>query len=125
MTDHQRRVLIVDDNQMDRLKMTRMLEADDHAGACAEEGQKALQMMRDNPVDLVLLDIAMPTMSGFEVLEAMKADRALRHIPVIMISALDEADTQQRCHDMGADDYLSKSSDAATLKSRVAAFLEP
>ena len=74
--------------------------------------------------DLVLLDIMMPNMNGYEVLEQMKADDKLRHIPVIMISAVDEIDSVVRCIELGAEDYLSKPFNPTLLRARVGASLE-
>ena len=124
MADQDSHLLVVDDNQVDRLKFQRILEGEGHLVSVAEEGQQALDMLRTQSFDLVLLDIAMPEMNGYEVLEAMKADSALQRIPVIVISALDEGDSAARCKDLGADGYVSKSSDAEVLKTRVADCLE-
>ena len=74
--------------------------------------------------DLVLLDILMPDINGYQVLEQMKSDPELRHIPVIMISALDEIDSVVRCIEIGAEDYLSKPFDPVLLKARLGASLE-
>ena len=92
--------------------------------AMAENGQKALEMMVSRPFDLVLLDIMMPVMNGYETLEQIKADTALRDIPVIMISALDELDSVVRCIKLGAEDYLPKPFNQVLLHARVGACLE-
>jgi class 3 adenylate cyclase len=81
-------------------------------------------LLASRPVDLVLLDIMMPEMNGYEVLEQMKASEQLRHIPVIMISAVDEIDSVVRCIGLGADDYLSKPFNPVLLRARVGASLE-
>ena len=74
----------------------------------AEHGRQALELLDARAFDLVLLDIMMPEMNGFEVLETMKASSKLRDIPVVMISALDEIDSIVRCIELGAEDYLPK-----------------
>jgi signal transduction histidine kinase len=81
-------------------------------------------MVRETDFDLVLLDIMMPEMDGFEVLKRLKADEVLKHIPVIMISALSETDSALRCIEMGAEDYLPKPSDPTLLRARTVACLE-
>src|SRR5215468_6290111 len=81
-------------------------------------------MLKAEPFDLVLLDIMMPQLNGYEVLERMKADPRLRHIPVIMISAVDEIDSVIRCIELGAEDYLPKPFSATLLRARVGACLE-
>ena len=124
MTDDKRHVLVVDDNQVDRLKLTRILQGEGLVVSGAEGGRQALALLREQRFDLVLLDVAMPEMNGYEVLEAMQADRALRDIPVIVISALEEADAQAKCRELGAKGYVSKSSGTDDLKSQVAACLE-
>jgi len=124
MAGDEHHVLVVDDNQVDRLKLTRILEGEGYAVSAAEEGRGALDLLRSQAFDLVLLDVAMPGMNGYEVLEAMMADGNLRGTPVIVISALDEADTEAKCRDLGARDYVSKSSSAEILKARVAACLD-
>jgi sigma-B regulation protein RsbU (phosphoserine phosphatase) len=80
--------------------------------------------MRSGPVDLVLLDIMMPEMNGYEVLEHLKADRELRDVPVIVISALDEMDSVIKCIELGAEDYLAKPFNPTLLRARVGASLE-
>lgn len=90
----------------------------------AENGQQALELLKEQPVDLVLLDIIMPLMTGYEVLEHLKTNPALRHIPVIMISALDDIDSIVRCIELGAEDYLLKPFNPTLLKARTEASLE-
>ena len=81
------RLLVVDDNEMNRDMLSRRLERQGHAVTMAENGRQALERIRAEPFDLVLLDIMMPELNGYEVLEQLKNDGDLRHIPVIMISA--------------------------------------
>jgi len=124
MADRHGRILAVDDNRLNRLKLARGLEQQGHRVALAEDGQQALEMLRAEPFDLVLLDIIMPELDGYQVLEAMKGDSVLREIPVIVISAVDEMESVVRCIEMGAEDYLPKPFDPVLLKARTGACLE-
>jgi CheY-like chemotaxis protein len=124
MTDKHGHLLVVDDNRMNRIKLARSLEQQGHTVALAENGQQALEMLRVQSFDLVLLDIMMPEMDGYQVLKHMKGDSALRDIPVIVISALDEMESVVRCIEMGAEDYLPKPFDPVLLKARIGACLE-
>jgi len=117
------RILVVDDNEMNRDILIRHLERQGHQVAWSDTGSKALQVLAEEPFDLVLLDILMPGLNGYQVLEKMKADPALRQIPVIMISALDETDSVVHCIALGAEDYLPKSFDPILLKARISACL--
>ncbi|UCE82377.1 MAG: response regulator [Deltaproteobacteria bacterium] len=117
-------LLVVDDNDMNRDFLSRHLERQGHKVEMAEDGLRALEMIREQPFDLVLLDIMMPNMNGFEVLRYLKTHQTWRHIPVLMISALDEMDSVVRCIEMGAEDYLLKPFDSVLLKARVNACLE-
>ncbi|MFQ5974018.1 MAG: adenylate/guanylate cyclase domain-containing protein, partial [Alphaproteobacteria bacterium] len=125
MSDEGPRLLVVDDNEDNRYTLTRRLKRLGYANvAIAEHGRQALDVLAGEPCDLVLLDIMMPEMNGFEVLEHLKADTELRDIPVIMISALDEIDSVAKCIELGAEDHLPKPFNAVLLKARVAASLE-
>lgn len=124
MTDKHGHILVVDDNRMNRLKLSRGLEQQGHTLALAENGQQALEMVQAQPFDLMLLDIVMPEMDGYQVLEHMKRDSTLRDIPVIVISALDEMESVVKCIKMGAEDYLPKPFDPVLLKARIEACLE-
>ncbi|NJR21609.1 MAG: response regulator [Richelia sp. CSU_2_1] len=117
-------VLVVDDNEVNRDLLARRLQRQGHAVSVAEDGFQALEMMRSQPFDLVLLDIMMPQMNGYQVLEHLKADEKLRYIPVIMISAVDDIDSIVRCIELGAEDYLSKPFNPVLLKARIGACLE-
>ena len=97
---------------------------DGHQVTEAEGGKRALALLAVEDFDLVLLDLMMPDMNGFEVLARMKADENLHRIPVIMISALDEMDSVVRCIEAGAEDYLPKPFDPVLLKARISAGLE-
>ncbi|NEQ36185.1 MAG: response regulator [Okeania sp. SIO3I5] len=124
MKHDQGNVLVVDDNQVNRDLLARRVKRHGHTIASASDGFQALEMVRTQPFDLVLLDIMMPQMNGYQVLETLKADPALRHIPVIMISAVDDIDSVVRCIELGAEDYLSKPFNPVLLKARINACLE-
>jgi len=124
VTNEHGHILVVDDNRMNRIKLARGLEQQGHTVAVAEHGQQAIEMLRTEPFDVVLLDILMPEMDGYEVLERIKSDSALRDIPVIVISALDEMDSVVRCIEMGAEDYLPKPFNPVLLKARLSASLQ-
>ena len=124
MTKEHGHILVVDDNRLNRLKLSRGLEQQDHIVATAENGQQALDMIRAHSFDLVLLDIVMPEMDGYQVLERVKGDNTLRDIPVIVISAIDEMDSVVRCIEMGAEEYLPKPFNPVLLKARIGASLE-
>ena len=117
-------VLMVDDIEANRDVLSRQLRRQGYAVVIAASGQAALDHLRDAEVDLVLLDIMMPEMDGYEVLQRLKADPALRHIPVIMISALSELDSVVRCLELGAEDYLPKPFNPTLLKARLGASLD-
>jgi class 3 adenylate cyclase len=116
-------VLVVDDDRVNRLLLTRRLERDGHRVTAAENGRIALQILREDPPDVVLLDIVMPELDGVSVLERIKGDPALQHLPVIMISAIDEIDSVVRCIEMGAEDYLAKPFNPVLLRARINAGL--
>ena len=118
------RVLIVDDEPFNRDVLAQELELLEHESLPAVHGRDALEVLRREAVDLILLDIMMPEIDGFEVLRRLKSDAQLRHIPVIMISALDDIDSVVRCIELGADDYLPKPFDPVLLKARIGACLE-
>jgi len=117
-------VLVVDDNEMNRDMLFHLLQAAGHTTFVAENGRQALEMIKEKPFDLVLLDIMMPEMDGYQVLEHLKSDRALRDIPVIVLSALDEIGSVVKCIEMGAEDYLPKPFDPVLLRARIGACLE-
>ena len=117
-------LLVVDDNEMNREVLSRRLQREGHTVAVAESGPQSLEMIEANSFDLVLLDIMMPDMDGYQVLERLKSDDVLRHIPVIMLSALDEIDSVVRCIELGAEDYLSKPFNPVLLRARIGACLE-
>jgi signal transduction histidine kinase len=124
MSEGQGHILVVDDNRMNRIKLARSLEQQGHVVASAEDGEQALAMLAAYHYDAVLLDIVMPGLDGFQVLEHIKNDSALRDIPVIVVSAVDEVDSAVRCIEMGAEDYLPKSFDPVLLRARLNASLQ-
>jgi class 3 adenylate cyclase/CheY-like chemotaxis protein len=117
-------VLVVDDVEANRDLLSRRLQRQGHHVTIAENGQQALKLLETQTFDLILCDIMMPVMNGYQVLEHLKADPALRHIPVIMVSALDDIDSVVRCIELGAEDYLFKPFNPILLKARVGACLE-
>ena len=117
-------MLVVDDNKMNRLLLGRGLEQQGHKVAFAQNGRQALDMLRAQPFDVVRLDILMPELDGYQVLEQLTTDHLLRNIPVIMTSALDELDSVVKCIEMGAEDYLPKPINPVLLKARIGATLE-
>ena len=118
------KLLVADDNKVNRLLLQRGLEQQGHRVALAENGRIALQRLRSEPFDLLLLDIEMPELDGFGVLEALKADRSLRDLPVIVTSSVEGIANIVRCIELGAEDYLPKPLNAVLLKARVNASLE-
>lgn len=117
-------MLVVDDNRVNRLLLTHALEQNGHLVSTAENGRIAMEMLRAKTFDVILLDIDMPEMNGFEVLEALLQDNELRNLPVIMTSASDELDRVVKCIEMGAEDYLVKPLNPVLLRARVNASLE-
>jgi len=117
-------ILVVDDNRIVRLKLSRSLEAEGHSVSLAEDGPQALALLEAQPFDVVLLDILMPGMDGYEVLKRIKDNLKLRDIPVIVISALEELDSAVRCIEMGAEDYLPKDFNPVLLRARLNASLQ-
>jgi len=117
-------LLVVDDNAANREMLSRRLARVGHRVQVVANGPDALALLQQQPIDLVLLDVLMPQMSGYEVLQRLTADEALREIPVVMISALDEMDSVVRCIELGAEDYLPKPFDPVLLRARIGACLE-
>lgn len=117
-------ILLVDDSESNRDVLCRRLRRQGHIVSTADDGLKALDMLENGKFDLVLLDIKMPEMDGIHVLQHMRSQSSMRHIPVIMISALDELDSVVRCLEMGAEDYLPKPFNATILQARIGACME-
>ena len=118
-------LLVVDDNEDNRYLLVRRLKREGYTDVSeVEDGRSALRLMREKRFDLVLLDVMMPEMTGYEVLEQMREDDGLREIPVIVISALDEVESAVRCIEAGAEDYLPKPFNVVLLRARIRASLE-
>jgi sigma-B regulation protein RsbU (phosphoserine phosphatase) len=118
-------LLVVDDNEDNRYTLTRRLHREGYKNlSLASNGREAIDRLNAQPFDLVLLDIMMPDMNGYDVLEQVKATPALRDIPIIMISSLDEIESVIRCIELGAEDYLNKPFNPTLLRARVGASLE-
>ena len=118
------KILIADDNRVNRLLLGRGLEQQGHTVVFAEHGREALDLLRTDDFDLLLLDVLMPELDGYEVLAELKRDTHLREIPVIMTSSLDELDSVVKCVEMGAEDYLNKPINPVLLNARIGASLE-
>jgi adenylate cyclase len=116
-------ILVVDDDPINRALLAKSLEHDGHRVTAVDNGFAALAALKADPADLVLLDIVMPGLDGMEVLERMKVDENLQHMPVVMISGLEDEDSIIRCIESGADDFLPKPFDATILRARIGAGL--
>jgi two-component system cell cycle response regulator len=123
-TSHRGTILIVDDIANNRDMLARRLEREGYGVIEAANGREALERIARGGLDLVLLDILMPEVDGFEVLRQVKATPSGRDLPVIMISSLDEISSVVRCIEMGAEDYLPKPFDPVLLRARVGACME-
>lgn len=117
-------ILVVDDNEMNRDVLKRRLDRDGHEVLLAADGQEAIRILKNTPIDLVLLDIMMPVMDGYQALHIIKTDPSIRHIPVIVITALDELESAVRCIEQGAEDYVGKPFNHVLLRARVRACLD-
>lgn len=118
------RILVVDDNRVNILLLGRGLEQQGHVVVFAEHGREALDLLREQDFDLILLDVLMPEVDGYQVLAELKLDPHLRDIPVVMTSSLDELDSVVKCVEMGAEDYLTKPINPVLLNARITASLE-
>jgi signal transduction histidine kinase len=116
-------ILVVDDNELNRMLLRMQLQREGHLVETAEHGLAAIEQLRVRPFDIVLLDLLMPEMDGFEVLSILQADSELRRIPVIVISAVDEMESVVRCIEMGATDHLSRPFSPVLLRARINACL--
>jgi class 3 adenylate cyclase len=124
MAERGARLLVVDDNKVNRLLLARSVELQGHFATSAENGRVALELLQSEPFDLVLLDMEMPEMDGFEVMERLAADPKLRDVPVIVTSSLEGLKHVVRCIELGADDYLHKPVNQVLLKARIDSSLE-
>ena len=119
MSDPTGHLLIVDDNKVNRLLMSRSVELLGHRVSVAENGKIAMQMLHAEKFDMLLLDIEMPEMDGFQVLQALKDDARLRDLPVIVTSSVEGLDNIVRCIELGAEDYIPKPVNKTLLRARV------
>ena len=117
-------LLVVDDDEANRDVLSRRLTQQGHEVVTASSGRDALALLQVQAFDVVLLDVMMPDMDGYEVLGRIKSDERLQRTPVVMISALNEVQSVIRCIEAGADDYLAKPFDSMLLRARIAASLE-
>jgi len=118
------RILVVDDNEFNRDMLSRQLERQQHEVSTAPDGTTALAMLRAQRFEVVLLDLMMPGMNGFDVLQAVRGDAALSNVAVILVSALDEMDSVVRCIEAGAEDYLFKPVNPTLLRARLKSTLD-
>lgn len=121
---HAAAILVVDDHELNLDLLTRRLEREGHRVIQARDGREALACLRSQPIDLVLLDIMMPVLDGYQALAEIKSDGMLREIPVIMITAVNEVESAATCIEHGAEDYICKPFNPVLLRARVAACLE-
>jgi two-component system, cell cycle response regulator len=112
-------ILVVDDDRINRMVLCRDLEREGHRVTAVEGGGEALEALRAEPFDVVLLDVLMPELDGFETLAEIERDEKLRHVPVIMVSALEDIESVVRCIELGAADYLPKPFDPVLLRARI------
>ena len=117
-------LLVVDDNEVNRDLLVRRLAREGHQVAVAMDGRQALEMIEAGNYDLVLLDVIMPELNGYQVLDRLKSQGRLRDLPVIMLSSLGEMESVVQCISLGAEDYLSKPYDPVLLRARIGASLE-
>jgi putative two-component system response regulator len=118
------RILVADDDTLNSTLLTVSLEEEGYAVEAAADGQAALDRLHARPFDILLLDLLMPEVDGYQVLAHLKADPELRHLPVIVISAAEEQDSIVKCIELGAEDYLLKPFNRVMLKARVDASME-
>lgn len=118
------RILVVDDLEDNRKILARLLEKQGHCVRVAANGEEALAQLTSEPFDLIFLDLLMPGLDGLQVLERLREDTVLRHLPVIMVSALEENASAARCIQLGAVDYLTKPYDRVLLRARTRACLQ-
>ena len=124
MTPEQFSILVVDDIRVGRKVLVKLLRMQGYQVSAAEDGVQALELIRSQPFDLILLDILMPRMDGYQVLEKIKTDPKLNHISVIMISSVDETAPIIRCIELGADDYVTKPYNRVLLQARIKQYVE-
>jgi DNA-binding response OmpR family regulator/rhodanese-related sulfurtransferase len=117
-------ILVVDDNEADRVLLCNYLDRDGHTVMAVKDGRRALDLLAAHEFDMVIVDVFMPSMNGYQVLGEMRNSGRIQKIPVIMISALDDTDGAVRCIEMGAEEYLIKPFDRNLLSARVKGCLQ-
>ena len=117
-------LLVVEDNKLNRMLLGKYLDNEGHQVSFAENGRMALELLQQSHIDMILLDIEMPEMNGYEVLAHVISNPLLQDIPVIVTSAVEQLDSVVRCIEMGAEDYLTKPIDKTLLKARIDSSLE-
>ena len=118
-------ILVVDDNPVMRVLCSRVLTRDGYQVLLAEDGVEALRLLKEQPADLVLLDVMMPGLSGFDVLEAVRRLYPRSRLPVLMVTAKDQSNEVVRAFKLGADDYITKPLDVPVMMARIRAHLRP
>jgi adenylate cyclase len=124
MTNEQGHILVVDDQKLNRLKLSLALQKQGHTVALAKSGLQALEMLQAESFDLVLLDLLMPEMDGYQLLAQLKQNPRLRDLPVIVITSLNEMEGIAKAMELGAEDYLPKNFEPALFRARIGACLE-
>jgi len=119
LSDARQKILIVDDELDSLIPLKRALEAEDYQVVEASSGMEAIEKTRSGHPDMILLDLMMPGMDGFEVCNVLKADPLTGHIPIIMLTAKGEIDDKIEGIETGADDYVTKPFDLGELKARI------
>jgi CheY-like chemotaxis protein len=123
MATAETKILVVDDERLNRTLMTVALSNTGYTVVCAEHGREALEKLHAQPYDALLLDLLMPEMDGFQVLEQMRHDEHLRHVPVLVTSGVDDMESIIGCIEMGAIDFVPKPFELSLLQTRVASAL--
>ena len=123
MTEISAKILLVDDDRQTRLKLSRTLEGQGHDVSAVDGGRVALEILADQSFDLILLDVLMPELDGFEVLRSLKADERMSAIPVIVVSALEGKQPEEMSKRLGAEAYVTKPVDAEVLNAQILACL--
>jgi signal transduction histidine kinase len=121
---NQSQILVVDDDRAIGTYCARQLQRENHFVSTAASGQEALELLQQQSFDLLLLDIIMPGLSGYQLLAQLKANPAFQHIPIIVVSGIDDLESLVKCIELGAEDYLFKPINPVLLKARVSACLE-
>lgn len=119
ITELETSILMVDDDESNRELVSTVLDLCGYTSRQAKDGIEALQVMADHPVDVILLDIMMPDMDGYEFCKKLKGLENLRHIPILMLTALTDAASREKAFDAGADDFMTKPFKMEELVSRI------